>query len=183
MKHTENEKTVEAAEIDILLKKVINQAKQAGIPVSDRIEAGVSINKRARARLGACRMKKDGRKKHFTIEIGSALLICGSREIAEVLAHEVLHTCDGCMDHGKLWKKYASIMNSTYGYNIKRGYTAENPDLKSELDKRYRYLIRCDKCGAETRRQKKSRLITDIQKYRCKCGGRLQVTEIERKDR
>lgn len=180
MKHIDGDTPVIATEADIILKKVIAQARKAGIPVSDNIDKNIVINKRAKTRLGACRMKKNGRKKHFTIEIGSALLVCDHEEIAEVIAHEVLHTCKGCMNHGNKWKEYAHVMNSLYGYNIKRGYTAENKTLKMELDKRYRYLIKCDSCGAEFKRQRKTKLIKNIENYRCRCGGKLHVTEIER---
>ena len=110
MKHIDGDTPVIATEADIILKKVIAQARKAGIPVSDNIDKNIVINKRAKTRLGACRMKKNGRKKHFTIEIGSALLVCGHEEIAEVIA-----------------TKYGMLLDgSTYSVNQATLYYMEN---------------------------------------------------------
>ena len=64
MKHIDGDTPVIATEADIILKKVIAQARKAGIPVSDNIDKNIVINERAKTRLGACRMKKNGRKKN-----------------------------------------------------------------------------------------------------------------------
>lgn len=168
--------------INELLQYAIMQVKQAGIPASDFISPEVVINSRAKSRLGACRLSKSKFKKHFTIEIGSALMICSEREITEVLVHEVIHTCPGCMNHGEKWKKYAACMNKIYGYDIKRLYDIENTKLKEATAKRYKYRITCESCGAEMFRQRNSKVIKDIKRYRCRCGGKLKVENIVKKE-
>ena len=40
----------------------------------------------------------------------------------------------------------------------------------------YYALIKCEKCGQTIYRQKKSKLITHTNNYRCKCGGKLNIT-------
>lgn len=44
----------------------------------------------------------------------------GSRRVCQVLAHEILHTCRGCANHGLRWKDYAQRMNELYGYGVER---------------------------------------------------------------
>ena len=166
------------SQIDNFLEEVIAQARKAEIPVSNNIEKNVIINTRAKARLGACKMKKGKLRKHFTIEIGSALLICEERQIKEVLAHEIIHTCPGCMNHSSKWKKYADIMNKAYGYNIKISYQLKDDRLSEKLKERYNYRIYCKECGAEIFRQRKSKVVSHPERYRCRCGGKLEVEEI-----
>lgn len=37
--------------------------------------------------------------------------------LCSVLLHEVVHTCPGCFDHGKRWKKWVKVLNAN-GANI-----------------------------------------------------------------
>lgn len=193
-----------------LLYEVLSQCKEIKIPVSDRIIPEVIINRRAKSRFGACkkvyvnnsgtssihnrnrRRKKGGEAysskpvypvqlHYFQIEICEAVLGADEQELKNVLAHEVLHTCYGCYNHGKRWKEYASMMNNMYGYNITSTTTYEKIGLqKPEKRVVYRYKIECKKCSKVFYRQKKSKLITNPERYRCTCGGRLKCTENER---
>lgn len=106
--------------VNKLLLKVIHQANKINIPISKNIDLNVDINKRAKTRFGACRKNIIANQEHFQIEVGSALSICDDIIVKEVLAHEILHTCYNCQNHGPLWKKYAKAMNDKYGYNISR---------------------------------------------------------------
>ena len=157
-----------------LLKRVISEAKASGIPVSRRISTEVCSNARAKKRFAACRKK--GRD--FYIEINERLLSgeIPEEKIREILAHEVIHTCRGCFDHGEKWKTYARIMKEDWGYEIKR--TAKFNELgleEPETKEPVRYIIRCEKCGKEIGRRRKSRLVTHTQDYRCLCGGKLRL--------
>ena len=157
-----------------LLNEVIIEANSIDIPISNNINPLVFINKRAKGRFGACKSENINNKKHFKIEIRSALYICDDFKIKEVLAHEVLHTCKGCQNHGNTWKKYAKMMNNKYGYNIKRVANNSYYDLDN-TNIAYKYKIVCNSCGNEIYRQKKSKVIANIKNYRCKCGGTLRV--------
>ena len=104
-------------EIDKLLALAITQARTIKIPVSDRICPQVRLNRRARTRFGCC-IRQDGA---YTIELSARLARDGSEQaVLQVLAHEVLHTCYGCSNHGARWKGYAQRMNTAYGYRISR---------------------------------------------------------------
>ena len=159
-------------ELDKLLARVSAQAKTIKIPVSDRICPQVRLNRRARTRFGCC-IRKDGA---YTIELSAQLAKEGAEEaVLQVLAHEVLHTCYGCSNHGPRWKGYAQRMNAAYGYQISR--TDKFEDLGIQDDRPVRYWVVCTQCGRKIPRMKRSPLVDHPERYRCSCGGRLQVEQ------
>lgn len=156
--------------IDGLMALVIAQARAIKIPVSEKIEPHVRLNRRARTRFGCC-VRKDGR---YTIEVSAQLAEQGSEDaILQVLAHEVLHTCYGCSNHAARWKGYAQRMNTAYGYHIRR--TDNYEELGIEDNRPVRYYVVCVKCGRRIPRMKRSPLIDHPERYRCTCGGALRV--------
>ena len=152
--------------INNILQDVLRQAKEIGIPVSDKIDPTVILNTRAKKRYGRCILQNGT----YTIEISAYLVDAGLRTIHEVVVHEVLHTCPGCMNHGPLWKQYASMMTKRYGYTVER--TAKTP-LITEKPAEARYILQCSNCGIQIRRMKKSSVVEHPERYRCTCGGRL----------
>ena len=160
-------------ELNSLLQNVIAECKDIKLPVSNNIEPEVLINKRARKRFGACRKTAKG----FKIEISSFMLEADRAHIKNILAHEVLHTCRDCQNHGKKWKTAAQKMNTAYGYQITTTSSYEKMGLEKpqeDQQKKYKYMIQCRKCGMTIYRQRKSKLITHTNHYRCKCGGKLK---------
>lgn len=162
--------------VDLLLQKVIAQAKALNIPVSEHINPSVRINKRATGRFGACFANK--RNGTFLIEISDVLLTAHPKACCQTLAHEVLHTCYGCQNHKKRWHRYADMMNQAYGYTITR---TESPErLGVEGKNVVRYVVECTQCGAEIPRARRSRLVEHPEDYRCaKCGGQLALKKPE----
>lgn len=167
--------------ISLLAQAVLKEMKHINIFPDGKI-ASVKENRRARKRLGCCRMKQAEEGNEFEIEISRHLESMDDRFIKEVIAHELLHSCRGCMNHGSQWKELAAKMNSAYGYHIKRTIECgkENGDSGAPDRRKYRYCIQCKKCGNTTYRMRKSRVVTDVVHYRCAvCGGRLKVTDIQ----
>lgn len=162
--------------VNHLLLEVIDQAEKSNIPISKNINLNVKINKRAKTRFGACRKNIVNNQEHFQIEVGSALSICDNNVIKEVLAHEILHTCYNCQNHGSMWKKYAEQMNKAYGYNISRVKKFNEYNIANDTE--YKYKIVCKKCGKIIYRQKRTKVINNIKNYRCKCGGTLEVYKL-----
>ena len=157
-------------EIDKLLARVIAQARAVRIPVSEHICPQVRLNRRARTRFGCC-IRKGGA---YTVELSAQLAGEGSEDaILQVLAHEALHTCYGCANHGKRWKSYAAKMNAAYGCHISR--TDRFEDLGIEDGRPVRYWVVCTRCGRRIPRMKKSPLVEHPERYRCQCGGTLLV--------
>lgn len=170
-------------EIESCIQELIAECRECKIPVSGKIDPEVRINKRARSRFAACKREKGLNGETYKIEIGEALLTAEEKVIRTVLAHELLHTCRGCYNHGSRWKKYAYQMNQNYGYRIKTTATYEELGLKApERQKKINYMITCQKCGKIFYRQKRSRLIANITQYRCRCGGTLEYRKIEQKN-
>lgn len=154
--------------INELLAEVIEQAEALGIPVSEDIVPEVRLNRRATGRFGCC-IRQAG---IYTIELSERLLKARETAVRQTLAHEVLHTCRGCANHGPRWKGYAARMNEAYGYAIARTDTCEKLGVEDTVQARY--LVVCTRCGAQFRRSRKSRLVEHPERYRCRCGGRLE---------
>lgn len=156
---------------DRLLEEVMAQALAVNIPISEQIEPHVEINRRAATRFGCC--KYSGGK--YIIEVAQRVARGPEKTCRETLAHELLHTCYGCRNHGTRWKGYAKKMNEAYGYRIMR--VSSNEDMGVEPARPYRYIFRCEKCGEEIKRFRASQLTKHPEQYRCRCGGKLKRWE------
>lgn len=165
-------------DVDRLLAQAIAQARAVHIPVPDCICPQVQLNHRARTRFGCC-IRRDGA---CTIELSALLAQRGSAQaVLQVLAHEVLHTCRGCSNHGARWKSYAQRMNAAYGYRIRR--TDDYGSLGIEDDRPVRYWVVCQQCARRIPRMKRSPLVSHPERYRCTCGGQLRVEPSHRPGR
>lgn len=153
-----------------LLKEGLEQVKAVGI-IPGKINPEVVVNKRATRRFGRCSRVRG--KYEFEIEINNALLSVDKKKAMNTMVHEILHTCDGCMNHGKLWKHYANVMNKKYGYNISRLGSYESAGLERPAAK---YVIECEGCNEQYHRMRKSKIVTHAHLYGCgKCGGKLRL--------
>ena len=158
-------------DFDRLFAAVKQQAAAAGIPFAKNIDPHILINTRAKSRFGLCRKTPDG----FVIELSAILLDAPELSCRQTLAHELIHTCRGCGDHGAQFKKYAAVMNRLYGYDIKRVHTADEMGVSIERrEKAVNYIVQCQKCGAQIKRAKYSSVIAYPSRYTCLCGGRLK---------
>lgn len=152
---------------DALLGEVMEEAGRLGIPFSPKIEPKVGINTRAVTRFGCCKLRQGT----YYIEVARTVAEGPEKSCREVLAHELLHTCPGCRNHGTKWKDYASRMNRAYGYAIRRVTT--NASLGVQGVREPKYVLRCERCGAEIPRFRASALTRHPERYRCRCGGAL----------
>lgn len=154
-------------QFDLLLQTVLEEARALQIPVSGRIDPHVQINRRAVTRFGCCICQGTD----YRIQLTEGLLQAPEASCRETLAHEVLHTCPGCRNHGTLWKEYARQMNCAYGYHISR--TSCGEVLGVAITKPVRHLLVCQRCGQEFPRSRATKLTQHPERYRCKCGGTL----------
>lgn len=110
----------------------------------------------------------------FDISISETLLQddVDDQAVKNTIAHELLHTVDGCMNHGRYWHKLAGLVNQRCpGYNVKGRTSAEDKGIQIQ----YKYLLRCTGCGATAGRHKKSRFVEHFDRYICsKCGGKFE---------
>ena len=154
--------------LDQRLSESIEKLKALGIPLSDHIFTHARINDRAKKRLGCC-IYRDG---SYTIEIASFLLEDEKNEdmLMDTIYHELLHTCPGCINHGKEWKYYAGFVNTALARRIQR--TAELTEQEGGSE--YPYMLVCSSCKMEIGRMRMSRVVKNPERYLCaKCGGKL----------
>lgn len=123
----------------------------------------IEVNYRAKTRWGQCR-KKNG---SYTININSRLLeddILEDKVMSTVL-HELLHTVNGCMNHGHKWQSLAELINDCYScYDITRTTSYDFFGIsREERLNDFKYTIRCEKCGQVLHRHK----MFDTHRYSC----------------
>ena len=112
-----------------------------------------TINYKAKKRLGQCCDKKD-------INISSWLLeVATDHDIKNTIIHEILHTFKDTRGHKAKWQYYASYVNNRTNYNISRltnvGTIYENAKVQPPIrQKRYKWEITCEQCGAVFYRQR-----------------------------
>ena len=153
-----------------LLKEGIEQVKSAGIEPGN-INPNVKINSRAKTRFGLCR--KTPGKYDYEIELNSELLKADKKKAMNTMVHEILHSAKGCMNHGRLWLAYADKMNRTFGYDISRATSYSALGLERPKAK---YVIKCVDCDNEILRFKKSKIVTNVNRYICgRCSGKLKL--------
>ncbi len=158
-------------DLDGLLRQVIAEARSLRIPAAKNIDPHVQVNRRAATRFGLCQRKN----RRWVIELSERMLAAPELSCRQTLAHEVLHTCPGCMNHQARWKAYAAKMNEAFGYDIRRASGCDS--LGVEDTRVIRYRLVCERCGAEIGRCRRSALIEHPERYRCRCGGRLLRAE------
>lgn len=101
------------------------------------------VNTRAKNRWGQCRYIGGGR---YSINITNRLLDDNLPDEAakQTIIHELLHSVDGCMNHGTNWKRVADKVNRVYHYNIKRTTSYDEKGVEPPKPK---YIVACPCCG------------------------------------
>lgn len=125
------------------------------------------INTKAKKRWGQCEDLGHG---YYSINISVRLLADGVDDVATktTILHELLHTCDGCMNHGKEWLRLADEVNRAYGYNIKRCTSHEEKGIERV---KANYVVACPCCGAKWEYIRMTKTVQNPNRYRCgKCG-------------
>ena len=92
------------------------------------------------------------------------------------IIHELLHTVEGCDNHGLNWQREAEKVNRTYNYKIKRCNSAEEKGVPEiEVTPRtVKHKFVCERCGQIIIRIRESNFTKNYKDYRCgRCGGHL----------
>lgn len=153
-----------------LLAKGIAQVIEAGI-TPGKISPNVIINNRAKRRFGRC-SRVPFKDYDYEIELNGQLLHVEEKKALNTLVHEILHSCEGCQNHGPIWKRHARKMNAKFGYDISTTSSYEKMGLEKP---KARYVVKCQSCGNEIGRQQRSKLITQTNRYKCTCGGKFKL--------
>ena len=182
-----------------LFSECVTELNKIGIDILNEKLYGkikISISKRNNKRYGCCKQEEPDKKyktiskvgirkiiryekfnKHH-IEISPWVMELEKNIIKNTIMHELIHCLPYCNNHGAEFKKYAKIINSTYGYDISRVGNKKKDFEKSNIEfkekENYKYKIICKGCKQEFFRKRLNRNFT--RKYRCaKCGGRFEV--------
>lgn len=155
-------------ELDERLMMLEDKLKALGIPLSAAIVPGVQINRRAKRRLGCC-IYRGGM---YTIEVSERILE-NEGLLEQTLLHELLHTCQGCRNHGVRWKQYALRVNEALGCSIERTVPLEG-EPETLRREQVNYILECQDCGVRFPRSRLSKLVKYPSRYRCRCGGKLK---------
>ena len=169
-----------AARLASLMDTCIGEMRAIGIEPSRQIFA-IRENRRAKKRLGCCKVVKERGRTGFVIEVSSVMERCSDEVLKDVIFHELLHTCPGCLNHGQKWKSLADRINRACGSHIRvRADSSQIPGLpREEEEPQYKYEIECAACGIRFYRMRRSRVVDHPEYYRCsRCGGRLRVREL-----
>lgn len=157
--------------------RLINECKQEldALHIPYDKDAVFSINTRAKSRWGQCK-KKPGEP--CSINISSRLLDDDVTDEAAktTILHELLHSCPDGGSHTGAWKRYATLVNHAYGYDIKRCTSYEEKGIVPvEKGIHYKYVYKCKKCGQMIYRQRKSNFTKHHKRYRCRlCGEKFK---------
>lgn len=158
-------------ELNGLLQEMRDTLQKLGIPLSQRIMPAVQVNARARRRLGCCYYRPT--ENAYLIEV-SASLLDRPEKLRETLAHELLHTCPGCRNHGEKWKAWADKVNSALGFSVQRLAPLEEGEGAPLRQDPVKYILQCQKCGKLIRRRRMCKVVKAPWRYRCTCGGKLK---------
>lgn len=156
-------------DLKAVYSECIAEVVNAGIVPGNIVS--VTVNTRAVNRLGQCRRRYN----NYHINISSMLLSDSVpiEILKNTIIHEILHSCNGCMNHGETWLRLAAIMNAR-GYKVE---TTAKADTMQYIERpKAAYTIVCEHCGQTITRYRRSDLVKNISNYKCgACGGKLRL--------
>ncbi len=158
-------------DLTLYTQQCMKELHAIGIEFGNVLE--VVPNTRAQRRWGQCERTAFG----YKLNINARLLADDAPDygLKSTIIHELLHTCKGCMNHGKRWKELAKQVHEAYGYNIQRADTPEDKGMKPIPRPEPKYILSCKVCGAKIGRRRMSDVIRHPEWYRhTGCGGVLE---------
>ena len=162
-------------DVNVVAIECMRELEIIGIPYSNKIKK-FSVNYHTRRYYGKTILKPD---RTYEIEIASFVMLeeVPLETLKNTLIHELLHTCEGCMNHGKTWKEYAARVKKIYGYNIQS--LPGDDDIPEEVEKRInsnaKYKYQCCECGKMIYMNRKCRFTEHSDWFTHRnCGGRFK---------
>ena len=129
---------------------------------------GVSFGKSTHT-FGRCRCEGHDM---YTIIINDLAL---HGDVISTIVHELIHTVEGCLNHGDKFHEIADICNKAYGLDI--GTYASKNEIEACREYRLKtakYVVQCTKCSNTIFRSRNCDLIRYTNLYSCSCGGNLK---------
>lgn len=110
----------------------------------------------------------------FVLGLSAYRLADGWQAVRETILHELCHAIAPYgAGHGKEWQEIADEVCHLYGIKIQ----VCNPHSITVYENAYRYVAKCDKCGATWNYMRKTKFIKDVMEnhastWKCACGGK-----------
>ncbi len=95
-----------------------------------------------------------------------------------IIVHEILHTVQGCQNHGEKFNRLGRLMERETGLKDIAGSTKSDTRGYSNARKKatYKYRLTCNGCGNTWLRKRSKGL--RISNYTCKCGSGISESLI-----
>lgn len=170
------------------LNKYVNICKReldsVGIPYKNP-DKWIASGKLKRS-LGYCALSYNSQREKRKGLISSVPKIVISKRILndnfpekylkETIIHELIHTCNGCGNHGREFQRMAKHVNQELGYSVGTYASREETDYYNQLysQKENKYFIKCPECGRRWGFKIKGKSYKHPEQYRCsKCKATL----------
>lgn len=161
-------------DLDFLYAVCKAHAMMVGIP----FKPNVSIKwYNSRSNFGVCEYNTD--YDYYCIKINKMLAgdKIGDKLTRSVILHELIHTCEGCQNHGDLFNEYAARLNEKYAYTISQ--YVDLPESKTALG--FEIVAECPECGEKYYFKKRSKFVKVAGAgYECVCGCKtFKIRDLE----
>ena len=119
----------------------------------------------------------------YHISISKYMTEKSKKAVENTIIHELLHTINDCMDHGRLWKYYSRKIYNEFGYNIKRCGGDKSKEDKnillkirmSKIKNKPKYVVKCPCCGRQWTFIRISKCVKNPENFDClKCKHPLE---------
>lgn len=127
----------------------------------------IQINSRFRNKLGRCSYNKI--TYIYTISINESFMNICPDKVKNTMMHELIHSINGCMNHGTKFQNIAKLVNNKFGYNVHTTSYYEDYDKYIDSTKNYKYKIKCSHCGEEWFYEKTGKVIRSLQNNPTSC--------------
>ena len=159
-------------ELDQLFTDCKRKLLLINIPVAKDIT--LRINTRAKKRMGLC--ERNPLTNAYIVE-ASYFALVNKEQVENTLIHELLHTCEGCMNHGNLWKQYADKVKMYFNINIERTFSMSELEECGIIIPKAKYTVYCSECGNSWDKHKQSNITKHPENYKCSCGCNVYVKQ------
>ena len=150
-------------DLNKLYKEALADVINAGIKPGNILS--VNVDFKDMSAWGSCNYDSENDGYHIKISDRTLADNLEDKAAMDTIAHEILHTCDSCMNHGKVWKSYTDAMNLIYKgkYHITVKETRQHKGIEFD-ERRYKYVIQCKHCKNKIGYMKKNRALESLKR-------------------
>ena len=116
----------ERVKVQRIFDSLLFELHSWGVPISERICPEVGFVDRNDAYAVTYKLEGDRYKVNITNLIWKEYSNI-SEAVKNILAHECVHTVEGCFNHGALWKYWVNWLNAEHGFKINPRPFSEKP--------------------------------------------------------